>query len=188
MTPKRLLIFFGISFLFLICANYYSQYTPVDTVQDLNPPKEIVEKTQPQQGKVVRDAEYEKALAEKMAKKGIMITPPGAEPKTEAQWESKLREDFDRLKVFELEHADEAVEEMQTTTEEHEKKMDKLDEHMGIVQEQLKEDPFNERAQKMLDGIYQLKAIGKILKDKVIMDPGNFSDMSETIAPINETR
>jgi len=170
---KKLIITFIIIVVFAFFVNLYinNVLNAVDQDEINKNQMKVVAKAPEKKKKVVRDSEYERALAEKMAKKGVVIIPPGEEPRTEEQWEYRMRHDMDRFKVLEGENATQAISEMELSQEEYRKNMDTLEEHIGIVKEEIKSDPFNEDKQVLLQNLYQIKAVGNILKDKVITGP-----------------
>ncbi|MCA9400912.1 MAG: hypothetical protein KC713_04755 [Candidatus Omnitrophica bacterium] len=98
---------------------------------------------------------------------GMVVTSQTSAPRSKEQWELMVRKMFEDNKVFESDQAKEHLKLMETDQTQYQENMQKLDEHIQLYEDQLANDPLNEKAEQQLHELYKLRAVGAILKEKV---------------------
>ncbi len=174
MKFNKSVFFIGIFFLVIIISNIYinKQLERKDKEQAYSLKKNIVTVAPVKENNEevdVRSDEYQRKLREEMsAKYGIVITPDAQKPASAQEWEENLRNNFAQYNVLEGENAEKALKVMETNPQDYDKQMNHIDQSIAVVSEQLKQDPFNPQIAEQLENQYKLKAVGVILKEKVV--------------------
>lgn len=109
-----------------------------------------------------------KLTPEDPAKYGMVVNDAGTAPRTAEGWENQLRETFEKQKTLDSEDAKKALKVAKTSETDYQKQMKDLDSHIELFQQKLTADPLDKDAEHQLQMLYQLKAVGKILKEKVV--------------------
>ena len=109
-----------------------------------------------------------KLTPEDPAKYGMVVNDAGTAPRTAEGWENQLRETFEKQKTLDSADAEKALEVAKTSETDYQKQMKDLDSHIELFQQKLREDPLNKESDDQLQVLYQLKAVGKILREKVV--------------------
>lgn len=175
---KKLAIILGLIFVLIYIANTLimksinnmqkgalsSENEPVIAINDLKKKSKTLKTTTMRQWKEV-DSEK---LA-KLKKYGITISPNNYRPSTPDQWHEYMDKRITGSRMFESEDAKEAAKIMRVNEQEYRETMDVNKEHETIVKELLSEDPFNKDYKDKLQNIYKMQAIGKVLKNKVVV-------------------
>jgi len=100
--------------------------------------------------------------------KPIHYDIPLKRPQSPEEWEMYYQALFDKSKVFDNEGGAQALDLMQTHPEDLSKQKEKLEQHIAIYEQKLKDDPFNEEAADILRGLYKLKGLGNAMEERVL--------------------
>jgi len=116
---------------------------------------------------------------------GIEVLRSENRPRSLDQWEGYYRNILEKNKVLEHENAEKAFELTYTDEEDYDEKMKVLDEQIK-AQEKIRDDnPLDSKAGKKLQKLYKLKAIGRIIKNRVVRDdvniPKHYSDTIDAL-------
>ncbi len=109
-----------------------------------------------------------KLTPEDPAKYGMVVNDAGTTPRTAEGWENQLRETFEKHKTLDSADAKKALEVAKTSETDYQKQMKDLDSHIELFQQKLTADPLDKDAEHQLQMLYQLKAVGKILREEVV--------------------
>ncbi len=113
-------------------------------------------------------------IAEKdPAKYGIIIQDAAEVPRTPAQWDRFMTEAIIKNKVLEQPGAQPAVEVMKKSPEDFEARQKEIDDRIALFEKKTQENPSDADAEHHLQTLYMLKALGKVLKNKVTEPPLN---------------
>lgn len=129
---------------------------------------------------------WKKTDPKELEKYGITITAKALEPTNQLEWESYISKNLEKSKLLEREEAKQAMEIMKTTPEDFRHKIEKAEEHVEIVKERLKEDPFNETYKEQLQNIYKMKAMATVLEKEVTSNEPYF--ISEESKILNKNK
>ncbi len=160
-----LFLFFSI-ILFIIGVNLFLKISleKQNTVVKKTPPK-LSHSTSKAPNQSRRKKVWTKA---ELAKMGIFIQSKENIPRTPLQWDHYMKKVLIDSKVLEQPSAKEAMTKMAKTPEKYTKRMEEVNARIKSFEEKLAADPLNEDVEKRLQALYMLKALGEVLKDKIV--------------------
>lgn len=105
------------------------------------------------------------------AKYGIVVRPKASEPRTQLEWDVYIEQSIKERGLLDDKKANEAYREVAKTEEEYKARMEEVDKRIKMFEERKSLDPSDEQAERRLQKLYRLKAIGKALEEKLVKPP-----------------
>ena len=103
------------------------------------------------------------------AKYGMVVVPESTEPQSAEEWEKYIRSGIEQNKVLDTPQAKSNLAQAAIKREDFEKHMAKVDADIDKIEKELQEKPFDMELKRRLKTLYQLKAVDKVIEEKVIV-------------------
>jgi hypothetical protein len=186
MTPKRWFIVLIGMFLMSILLNHlllssFKKETIQQETMIRKNMNQTIQKVEPKAKTVTRHESRNPLVPEDPSKYGIVSLERFYAPKTQAEWDAHIEKIFKDSQVLESQEGKNAIAKMATTEKQFNKTVEDVDKEIVHFEEERRENPFDEKIENRLQTLYKLKALSKVMKDKVT----TVRDNSESQIPID---
>lgn len=110
-------------------------------------------------------------VPEDPSKYGIVSIKPSRMPRHQVEWDIHMEKLVKDSGLLESEKGRQATEKMDTSGEKFQDTMGKVDQEIALLEKQQSENPLDAGIDNRLQNLYKLKALGRVLADKVTTLP-----------------
>lgn len=183
---KKAIVAFIVILTLIVISNIYigkSVTSIKEATKDAATPKATAKKSSKSKPAIKKSPQEKKSNAlstqEELSKYGIVLSPKESTPTSVSNWEMHLEKNFKKHKVLESKEAQEAMDNMTITKEQYDQNMKDLDEHIGMAEKKVHEDPFDKNKKQQLENLYKLKAVSTVLENRVTKEGATVPDFVE---------
>ena len=172
MKTSHILIVLAASLFFLSLTNYvllnslHSGQSPGKTENAITPAE-----TNTKEERAEETIKHFPLVPEDPAKYGIVSIPETQLPKDQLGWDVQMKSILVDSKLLETPEGKTAIQQMQTNRKNFTDIMGKVEKELANFENQQKQNPLDKNIENRVQTLYKLKAMGKILEEKVVTLP-----------------